>query len=54
MTDVPIARMMHEGGYTTGLDALGNEALVEGDQASHVFDVIWPFQSTPSAGIFEG
>ncbi len=33
------------GGYTTGLDANGASALVEGDQGSHKFDVIWPAQS---------
>lgn len=33
------------GGYTTGLDGNGDSALVEGDQGSHVFDIIWPAQS---------
>ena len=33
------------GGYTTGVDASGASALVEGDQGSHVFDIIWPAQS---------
>lgn len=33
------------GGYTTGLDASGDSALVEGDEGSHKFDVIWPAQS---------
>ncbi len=33
------------GGWTTGLDANGNSALVAGDQSSHVFQVIWPWQS---------
>lgn len=33
------------GGYTTGLDANGASALVEGDEGSHKFDVIWPAQS---------
>ena len=31
--------------YTTGPDFSGNEAIVEGDQASHVFDIIWPWES---------
>ena len=34
------------GGWTTGLDAEGNTALVEGDQGSHVFDVVWPYESS--------
>ena len=34
------------GGYTTGLDGQGKSALVEGDQASHVFDIVWPYQSS--------
>src|SRR5262249_23318717 len=38
-------KVAKSGGYTTGVDAQGNEALVAGDQASHVFDVIWPWQS---------
>lgn len=38
-------RTAKSGGWTTGLDALGRTALVEGDQGSHVFDVVWPAQS---------
>ncbi len=38
-------KLAKSGGYTTGVDYLGNEALVEGDQASHVFDIVWPSQS---------
>lgn len=41
------------GGYTTGIDALGLSALVEGDQSSHAFDIIAPQVSkdlVPSAG----
>lgn len=30
------------GGYTTGLDATGHSALIEGDQSSHRFDIIAP------------
>lgn len=33
------------GGYTTGLDGNGDSALVEGDEGSHAFDIIWPWQS---------
>ncbi|MBI2060267.1 MAG: hypothetical protein HYY13_11690 [Nitrospirae bacterium] len=35
-----MAKTAKSGGYTTGKDAAGNTALVSGDQASHVFDVI--------------
>ncbi len=38
-------KLAKSGGYVTGPDQLGNEALVEGDQASHVFDVVWPYES---------
>jgi nitrate/TMAO reductase-like tetraheme cytochrome c subunit len=37
------------GGWTTGPDALGRESLVEGDEGSHVFDIVWPSQSSPTA-----
>jgi len=40
-----MARTAKSGGYWTGLDYLGNTALVMGDQGSHVFDVVWPAQS---------
>lgn len=33
------------GGYTTGVDGSGATALIEGDQGSHKFDIIWPAQS---------
>ncbi len=42
------------GGWTMGVDAQGKTALVEGDQSSHVFDIIWPYESSflkkPSGG----
>jgi hypothetical protein len=38
-------KVAKSGGYTTGVDFSGNEAIIEGDQASHVFDIIWPSQS---------
>jgi hypothetical protein len=44
-TSCHMPKVAKSGGYTTGTDHLGNEALVEGDQSSHVFDVIWPWQS---------
>ena len=44
-TTCHMPKVAKSGGYTTGLDILGNETLVEGDQASHTFEVIWPWQS---------
>ena len=38
-------RTAKSGGYTTGDDGLGDSALIEGDQGSHVFDIIWPWES---------
>ena len=38
-------RTAKSGGYTTGVDGLGMSALIEADQGSHVFDIIWPWQS---------
>jgi len=34
------------GGWTTGVDAAGDSALVAGDQGSHVFDIVWPYESS--------
>jgi hypothetical protein len=44
-TSCHMPKVAKSGGYTTGKDWDGNEAIVEGDQASHVFDVIWPYES---------
>ena len=44
-TSCHMPKVAKSGGYTTGLDPAGNEALVEGDQASHTFEIIWPWQS---------
>jgi len=38
-------KLAKSGGYVTGPDANGNESLIEGDEASHVFDVVWPSES---------
>ena len=38
-------KLAKSGGYVTGTDYVGNKALIEGDQASHVFDIVWPAQS---------
>jgi hypothetical protein len=34
------------GGSTTALDADGRTAVAEGDESSHVFDIVWPSQSS--------
>jgi hypothetical protein len=46
-TSCHMPKVAKSGGYTVGLDAdtPANKAIVEGDEASHVFDVIWPYQS---------
>jgi hypothetical protein len=44
-TTCHMPKLAKSGGYVTGADANGNKALVEGDQASHVFDIVWPWQS---------
>jgi hypothetical protein len=33
------------GGLTLALDGAGRTAIAEGDETSHVFDIIWPAQS---------
>jgi hypothetical protein len=38
-------KVAKSGGYTTTTDAFGNKALLEGDQASHTFKIIWPNES---------
>ena len=44
-TSCHMPKVAKSGGYTTGPDGNGNQALIEGDQGSHVFDVIWPWQA---------
>jgi hypothetical protein len=46
-TSCHMPKVAKSGGYTTGTDgsALNNKAIIEGDQASHTFDVVWPWQS---------
>jgi hypothetical protein len=38
-------RTAKSGGWTTGLDGNGDSALAAGDQGSHIFQVVWPWQS---------
>ncbi|HEU0035216.1 MAG TPA: carboxypeptidase-like regulatory domain-containing protein [Kofleriaceae bacterium] len=45
-TSCHMPKLAKSGGYVTGLDAAGRKAIVEGDQASHTFEVVWPWQST--------
>jgi hypothetical protein len=44
-TSCHMPKVAKSGGYVTGVDGANNKALVEGDQASHAFDIIWPWQS---------
>jgi len=44
-TSCHMPKVAKSGGWATGPDAVGASALVEGDQGSHVFDVIWPADS---------
>ncbi len=44
-TSCHMPKIAKSGGYTTGVDAAGNKTIVEGDQGSHVFDIIFPWQS---------
>ncbi|TMQ10292.1 MAG: hypothetical protein E6J90_30030 [Deltaproteobacteria bacterium] len=46
-TTCHMPKVAKSGGYVTGNDASNppNKALVEGDQASHVFTIVWPWQS---------
>ncbi|HEX7477408.1 MAG TPA: carboxypeptidase regulatory-like domain-containing protein [Polyangiales bacterium] len=46
-TSCHMPKLAKSGGYVTGSDAStpANKALIEGDQASHVFDIVWPWDS---------
>lgn len=44
-TSCHMPKVAKSGGYTFGPDANGAETIVEGDQGSHVFDIIWPWQA---------
>lgn len=44
-TSCHMPKLAKSGGYTTGVDANGDKAIIEGDQASHYFDIVWPWQS---------
>jgi hypothetical protein len=45
-TSCHMPELGRSGGYLSGADASSSLALVEGDQASHSFDVVWPWQSS--------
>ncbi|HEY3353359.1 MAG TPA: carboxypeptidase-like regulatory domain-containing protein [Polyangia bacterium] len=47
-TSCHMPKVAKSGGYVTGNDASNppNKALIEGDQASHSFNVVWPWQSS--------
>jgi hypothetical protein len=44
-TSCHMAKVAKSGGYVTGLDQFGNRTIIEGDQANHGFDVVWPWQA---------
>jgi hypothetical protein len=44
-TSCHMAKLAKSGGYVTGLDQYGNKTIIEGDQANHVFDIVWPWQA---------
>ena len=44
-TSCHMPKVAKSGGYVMGVDANGAQTIVEGDQASHVFDIIWPWQA---------
>jgi hypothetical protein len=44
-TSCHMPKVAKSGGYATGVDRNNNKAIIEGDQASHVFTVVWPWQS---------
>jgi hypothetical protein len=50
-TSCHMPRVAKSGGYWTGPDAdpSTNKTVIEGDQASHVFNIIWPWQATALA-----
>jgi carboxypeptidase family protein len=46
-TSCHMPKLAKSGGYVTGNDGSSpaNKALVEGDQASHYFNIVWPWES---------
>jgi hypothetical protein len=44
-TSCHMPKVAKSGGYVTGTDANGAQTLIEGDESSHVFDIIWPWQA---------
>jgi hypothetical protein len=44
-TSCHMPKLAKSGGYVNGTDKDGNKALVEGDQASHTFEVVFPWES---------
>jgi hypothetical protein len=45
-TGCHMPKVAKSGGYETDVDDMGNLAIVQGDQASHVFAIIWPATAT--------
>lgn len=44
-TSCHMPKVAKSGGYWTGTDANGAATIIEGDEASHVFDIIWPWEA---------
>ncbi|BDG05077.1 carboxypeptidase-like regulatory domain-containing protein [Anaeromyxobacter oryzae] len=44
-TSCHMPKVAKSGGYVTGTDANGAKTVIEGDEASHVFDIIWPWKA---------
>jgi hypothetical protein len=44
-TSCHMPRVAKSGGYVTGVDSYNNKAIVEGDEGSHIFTVVWPWQN---------
>jgi hypothetical protein len=41
-TGCHMPKLAKSGGYEQDVDDMGNLTIVQGDQASHVFDIVWP------------
>jgi carboxypeptidase family protein len=44
-TSCHMPRVAKSGGYVTGVDNYNNKTIIEGDQGSHIFTIVWPWQS---------
>lgn len=44
-TSCHMPKLAKSGGYVTDVDSKGNKVILQGDQASHAFDIVWPWDS---------